>query len=478
MPTGQELFDAEIAKIKLKIKDSPSAAVTKRLVRQLRNLQQKTGNWRIGIDAKGGTKGRVAVDTGKQAHHRTSLNNAAAFFEDLDIPEKVIMGQTFAQYGLTPGDVTLNRLDMFARLHQGGIHALERALDLESKQYFKPGASLKEKLLAVEAFAADQKLLASIADRMQFTAEFQTSGLTTRVESTATSELAAEYSEKGARRLKGQKADFLKYIPEQHEVATALGPQHASNNDARLAALDRYFNPDGSLDVAKLKADKSAGKFRLPKAGRARPVGALDINKGAAKLNHKTLRRAAQGLAVAGTLAPSVFGIGASAAEVGFRKQIADESDNPLDDWQLGLASASLAGDLAGPWGEVVSTPADLVNTGIDEVRSFIDDPVGHVSGRVKESTRTMLTPYGFGPHSPIDPLDPIGSVKKFIPGTKEQQQHHEETIEKAEQVIGVVNGSIRWLGDQWNQNWANHPLNPDRKKEDKLSVGFAEGGF
>lgn len=286
MATGQEKFDEEIAKLKLKIKKSTSPKETKKLVRQLRNLQQKPGNQRIGIDAKGGKRGRVAVDTGKQAHHRTSLNNAAAFFEDLDIPEKVIMGQRFAQYGLTPGDLTMNRLDMFARLHQGGIHSLERALDLEGKQYFKPGASLQEKLKAVEEFAADQKLLASIADRMQFTAEYQTSGLTERVESTATSELAQEYSEKSSRRLAGQKADFLEYIPEQHEVATALGPQLASKNDARLAALDRYFNPDGSFDVARLKADKSAGKFILPKAGAAVPVpkGPIKFNKGVARL--------------------------------------------------------------------------------------------------------------------------------------------------------------------------------------------------
>jgi hypothetical protein len=308
MPTGQKLFDAEIAKIKLKIKKSPSAAVTKRLVRQLRNLQQKAGNQRIGIDAKGGKKGRVAVDTGKQAHHRTSLNNAAAFFEDLDIPEKIIMGQKFAQYGLTPGDLTMNRLDMFAELHQGGIHKIERSLGLEGKQYFKPGASFKEKLAAVEAFAADQKLLASIADRMQFSAEFQTSGLTKRVESTATSELAAEYREKGTRRLKGQKADFLEYIPEQHEVATALGPQMVSSNDARLTVLEPYFDSDGVFDAKKLDADVKAGIFKLPPATQATAFKNIpEYSKGVAKLRKAAgilpLVGGAVGLSVAGSQA-------------------------------------------------------------------------------------------------------------------------------------------------------------------------------
>jgi hypothetical protein len=285
MPTGQEIHDKKIKERQIKRDASSSSTVRKRLGREISNLQQKPDYQRIGIDAKGGTKGRVAVDTGKQAHHRTSLNNASAFFEGLDLPEKHIMGWKFAQYGLTPGDLTMNRLDMFAELHQGGIHKIERSLGLEGKQYFKPGASLKEKLLAVEEFAADQKLLASLADRMQFSAEFQTSGLTKRVESTATSELAAEYSEKGARRLKGQKADFLEYIPEQHEIATALGPQMASKNDARLTALEPYFNSEGAFDAKRLDADVKAGNFILPKASAAVPVPRtpLKFNKGVAK---------------------------------------------------------------------------------------------------------------------------------------------------------------------------------------------------
>ena len=282
MPTGQELLDAKIADVKLKIKNSTSPKLTKGFVRKLRNLQQKAGNQRIGIDAKSGTKGRVAVDTGKQAHHRTSLNNAAAFFEDLDIPEKTIIGQKFAQYGLVPGDLTMNRLDMFAELHQGGIHAIERFLGLEGKPYFKPGATLVEKLAAVESFAADQKLLSSLADRMQFSAEFKTPGLTERVLSTATTKSAEEYKTKANRRLANQKLDFLQYIPEQHEVATALGPQLQSQNKARLAALDAYFNDDNSFDVARLKKDVNTNKFVLPTPEPATP---FEMSKGSAKLN-------------------------------------------------------------------------------------------------------------------------------------------------------------------------------------------------
>ena len=319
MATGQELFDADIAKIKLKIKKSPSSAVTKRLVRELRNLQEKPGNQRTGIEAKGGTKGKYAVDTGKQAHHRTSLNNAAAFFEDLDIPEKVIMGQKFAQYGLTPGDLTTNRLDMFSELHQGGIHSIERYLNLEGKQYFKAGASLQQKLAAVEEFAADQKLLASIADRMQFTAEQSTFGLSRRIESTATNKLAEEYITKRGRRLKNQKLDFLEYIPENHEVARALGPQMQSNNANRLAALEQYFNPDGTFDKKRLKADKDAGIFTLPKAGPATEFSTipLDISKGSVKFKRgQRLANNVLKLGVGGSLAVGLQSV-ASKAQAG-----------------------------------------------------------------------------------------------------------------------------------------------------------------
>jgi len=40
MPTGQESFNAKVADLKLKIKNSPSPKLTKGFVRKLRNLQQ------------------------------------------------------------------------------------------------------------------------------------------------------------------------------------------------------------------------------------------------------------------------------------------------------------------------------------------------------------------------------------------------------------------------------------------------------
>lgn len=265
--SGEEQFFKKIEKYKQQEKDAPTLKRAKKPRRKLKNVQQKSYDaQRQGIDTT-----RVPQRPGTQGHHLTSLHNASPFFEGLDVAEKAIMGQKFAQYGLVPGDLSMNRLDMFARLHQGGIHAVEgkNILNLAGKQYFKPDASFQEKLGAVEKFAADQKFLANIAKRMQYTAEFTTSGLTERVEATATPEMSAEYRAKDLQRREQMWRDFAEYGPEQHKVATALGPQMESDNLAREKALASYWNSDGSFDIERLKADTASGKFVLPKSGAA-----------------------------------------------------------------------------------------------------------------------------------------------------------------------------------------------------------------
>lgn len=267
--SGEEQFFKKIEKYKQQEKDAPTLKRAKKPRRKLKNVQQKSYDaQRQGIDTT-----RVPQRPGTQGHHLTSLHNASPFFEGLDVAEKAIMGQKFAQYGLVPGDLSMNRLDMFARLHQGGIHTVEgkNILNLAGKQYFKPDASFQAKLGAVEQFAADQKLLANIAKRMQYTAEFTTSGLTERVEATATPKKSAEYQAKDLQRREQMWRDFAEYGPEQHSVATALGPQMQSDNLAREKALQPYWNSDGSFDIERLKADTASGKFVLPKAGPASP---------------------------------------------------------------------------------------------------------------------------------------------------------------------------------------------------------------
>jgi len=89
-------------------------------------------------------------------------------------------------------------------------------------------------------------------------------------------------------------------------------------------------------------------------------------SKGSVRLNRKQLTT----LAVLGVGAFSTFGTVSSAAETVGRTQIAQETGNPLDYLQAGIAGTSLAADLVpNPAAEIVSTPADLLNIGIDTAR-------------------------------------------------------------------------------------------------------------
>lgn len=194
--------------------------------RQLNDLNQRASGMRTGIDPKGGLKKRIPTQPTQQAHHYgSSLNNAAAFFADLDPAEKILMEQKMAQYGIIPGDVTMNRLDMYTDLHQAGIHRLERELNLEGKEYFSAGSSFETKLNAVEDFAKDQRYLRQLAEEAQFKAGNELGGLSRRVEATATGEQAASYHDIERRRIAETTRDFREYAPKIHEQATALGPQ-------------------------------------------------------------------------------------------------------------------------------------------------------------------------------------------------------------------------------------------------------------
>ena len=70
----------------------------------------------------------------------------------------------------------------------------------------------------------------------------------------------------------------------------------------------------------------------------------------------------------AGALLPGALGTAASAAEVYERGKLYKESKNWLDGIQLGLANASLFTGWSGV-GEIIATPADLLNLGIDAAR-------------------------------------------------------------------------------------------------------------
>ena len=233
--------------------------------RQLNDLNQRSSGMRTGIDPKGGLKKRIPTQPTQQAHHYgSSLNNASAFFADLDPAEKILMEQKMAQYGIIPGDVTMNRLDMYTDLHQAGIHRLERELNLEGKEYFSAGSSFETKLNAVEDFAKDQRYLRQLAEEAQFKAGNELGGLSRRVEATATGEQAASYHDIERRRIAETTRDFREYAPKIHEQATALGPQILPDITDR-PRLDSTFT--GSQGSQRLNINAIMTKANMPALG-------------------------------------------------------------------------------------------------------------------------------------------------------------------------------------------------------------------
>jgi len=81
---------------------------------------------------------------------------------------------------------------------------------------------------------------------------------------------------------------------------------------------------------------------------------------------------------VGGGLLPGALGTGLSAAEVYERNKVYQESGNLLDGIQLGLANASLFTGWSGI-GEIIATPADLLNLGLDLGR-FPKSPIDTAS--------------------------------------------------------------------------------------------------
>ena len=100
------------------------------------------------------------------------------------------------------------------------------------------------------------------------------------------------------------------------------------------------------------------------------------------------IRRRVAGLAVAGLAAPSVLGTAASAAETADRSYLASQTGDPADILQAGLSGLSLAGDYIPGIGEVISTPADLANTMIDQHRN---GGSGMTNGRNKNGNNAQV---------------------------------------------------------------------------------------
>ena len=130
---------------------------------------------------------------------------------------------------------------------------------------------------------------------------------------------------------------------------------------------DEYTIID-SVDGQGLFSDTVKEKLLLAAGLSAEQVAAQLLSK----------RGLAKSLALGGTLLPAGLAITTSAYEVHVRNEIAQETNNPLDHVQTGLAAVSYGADLStltgigAIHGTAVSTAADLVNGGIDAGRSFV----------------------------------------------------------------------------------------------------------
>jgi len=286
-------LEAKIEDIKAARESSTDRRSRKRLnqqakstQRQLDDLNQRDPEMRTGIDPKAGSRRRIPTVTGEEAHHAgTSLNNARAFYSNLSRAEKLLMNREFAKFGIVPGDVAMNRLDLLKQLHQVGIHNIERELGLEGKQYFDEGASFQDKLRAVGLFAEDQRLLKSVAEEAQFKSTQELGGLSRRVMQTSTPELADEFHRITTQRGTEMARDISQYGPGVHQ--SVGGQQYMPDISGRARpTLDidpatgqtRYTAPPEAVRTqAKppIQRPRIGSQLRIV-AGVAKMVGTMD----------------------------------------------------------------------------------------------------------------------------------------------------------------------------------------------------------
>jgi len=139
------------------------------------------------------------------------------------------------------------------------------------------------------------------------------------------------------------------------------------------------------LEQIKLQGPQPTPKQRANILGLTNELQELDqqINqrKPTARFGTTNLRKVATGLAAGGATALyGGLGTAASAAEVGVRGQIAEQTNNPVDRLQQGIAGASLTADVASyvPFlavpASIASGALDVTNLGIDTARKLLDE--------------------------------------------------------------------------------------------------------
>tara|TARA_R100001224_G_scaffold37415_1_gene21268 strand:- start:85 stop:954 length:870 start_codon:yes stop_codon:yes gene_type:complete len=101
----------------------------------------------------------------------------------------------------------------------------------------------------------------------------------------------------------------------------------------------------------------------------------LSATRGSISFKRGTLT----GLAAGGIVALGPLGTAVSAAETAGRKEIADETGNPVDRVQQYISGASLAADAAS-YAPPLTVPATIVSTGLDAINVGIDTTRGFIN--------------------------------------------------------------------------------------------------
>ena len=150
----------------------------------------------------------------------------------------------------------------------------------------------------------------------------------------------------------------------QSNFAESLYPQQESQR--RLTDALGYNPLDGQENLT-TKARSEIGKTLKSKGFSA--FSPAEAQQWIAKNSDMLANLKPKHLAQLGLALPSVFGVAASATETTLRTDKAAKSQNALDWLQAGLSGASLISDGLPIAGELVSTPADAINVGIDTYR-------------------------------------------------------------------------------------------------------------
>ena len=277
---------------------------------------------------------RKASAGGSTQHHIDSLTQMQPAYANADVETIFRMNQTLKEEGIYLGTNAEGRnfYDVDAATHPD-FHKLSPKDQVDYTNKFAkinemPTATVKQRLAQIRA---SHEITNEIANRAAQSSLFQARG--------ATIEAVAETVDPGIVKRVGQPFD------------------PSITGEASLVRAKGYR-----------EALKQSKEFMS---------GDIDYIRGGATLNKAKLATLTA-LAATGVAALGPLGTAASAAELAGRTQIAKETGDPADQFQAGLAGASLAGDVvsyfppAAPIGEAVSTSADVGNILMDVYR---EDP-------------------------------------------------------------------------------------------------------